>query len=390
MGLRLGLVFPVFILALLASTATAQLNNSDITEQLATFEKIREYNNSVAESTLRDVSFLIAFLGGILSFIAPCTVALLPAFLANAARNKQNVSVSTLVFFSGFSLAFIALGIALTFLGKVSFVAFQQDSLGLVIQLAGFALVVFGVLSFFGKGFTLVRVSNKLPKGVFGTFLFGLLFAVGWSACVGPIIAGIFTMAAVFHNYLYTSLLLFFYSLGIAMPLFIGAALFDRFNIASSRLVQGFLLNIQLGKKRLVLSSNNMVSGALLAVLGIFFILDRGTGAITAADLFGKILLVAVLLLLGLVFYFLVVARVFHAGKTRLIFAFADAIFCLSLFFIATRHYSLRTTGLAEGFSRSVLSNVGRFNPVAAVILIFIIVLVSYFVISRPGAKAKV
>ncbi len=325
------LVLPLLFLLLVQLAPAAEADDAGIGKQLDVLQKIRDYNVSFAESTLRNVSFLIAFLGGILSFLAPCAVALFPAFLAFTARSGQNITLATLAFFAGFSTMFIALGVALTALGRVSFTAFQGD-ISFVVQAAGAMLIGLGIMMFFGRGFSFIRLRSRLPGDAPGFFLFGALFAIGWSACIGPIIAGIFIMAAVFHNYVYTAFLLFFYSLGLAIPMFAAAFAYDRFNFANSRLARGFVFRIRIGRRELMIASANLISGLLLVFIGLFFIINKGTAAITSADLF-------------------------------------------------------RTSGLAERLSNAVLQNTGLFSLVAGIVLAVFVAVLAYFIKKQRVVK---
>ncbi len=373
----------LFFLIVAAAYSAAQADqvgeSSGIEKQLNVLQKIQDYNVSMAESTLRNVSFLIAFLGGILSFLAPCTVALLPAFLAYAAKSGRNITLATATFFAGFSLTFIILGVALTALGKVSFVAFQQD-MALLVQAAGIILIALGIMMLLGKGFSFVHLRTKLPAGAPGTFIFGALFAIGWSACIGPVIAGIFIMAGVFHNYAYTALLLFFYALGLAIPLFTAAFAYDRFNLAGSRLVRGFSITLRIGKSELLLTSTNIISGLLLIFLGVFFIVNRGTTAITGADLLGMIALLAVIFAAAALIHRLIIARIIGSANVRKLVAVAEIVAAIAAFAFITNKYSVRTVGLAERLSNAVLENTAKFNFVAAATLFAFVALLAYFV----------
>ncbi len=359
------------LLLLLPAFASGASGDGDagIEKQLDVLQKIRDYNRTVAESTLRNVTFLIAFLGGVLSFLAPCTVALFPAFLAYTAKAKRNLTLATTVFFAGFSSAFIAIGIALTSLGRISFVAFQQDA-SLLVRLAGIIIIFLGIMMLAGKGFSFIRLRTALPKDLPGTFIFGALFAVGWSACIGPVIAGIFTMAAIFHNYAYTSLLLFFYALGLALPLFAAAFVYDRFNLSGSRLVRGFSLTIRLGKKQLLLTSTNLISGLLLIFLGMFFIVNGGTTAITSADLLGMILLLLALSVAVVLVHRFIVSRLLASQNARKAAAIIEIAAALAIFGLIAKAYKIRTVGITERLSHAVLQNARAFNFVAAAILV--------------------
>ena len=382
-------LFSLLLLLVVASFAAAQqAQPSGIEPQLKILQKVQDYNHNVAESTLRNVSFLIAFLGGLLSFLAPCTVALFPAFLAYTTKSGRNITLATATFFSGFTLAFITLGITLTALGEISFATFQHD-VSLLVITSGIILVALGILMFFGRGFSFVSFRTKLPKDSIGIFLFGALFAVGWSACIGPIIAGIFTMAAVFHNYLYTALLLFFYSFGLAIPLFIASFGYDKFNLSQSKLLQGFNLTVKIGKAELLLTSTNMISGLLLIFLGLFFIINRGTTAITGADLLGMIALLAVIFSVAAFIHKFIIARIISSTNMRKIAAIAELLAGMAVFGIITKHREVRTTGLSEQLGNAVLQNTKAFGIVAGIVMAVFAVSLVYFVKRQLKGNVK-
>ncbi|MBI2574313.1 cytochrome c biogenesis protein CcdA [Candidatus Woesearchaeota archaeon] len=308
----------------------------------AGLQRLQEAVNLQAVTSLRNVSFAIAFLAGILSIFSPCTVAVVPAFIALTFKEKSAISRMTAVFFLGFSLSFIALGILIAYLGKVSFVFFQNDSAALI-QGIGFLLVVFGVLTFLGKGFMFINLKIRPGHDVPGVFAFGALFAVGWSACTGPVIAGILSIAAVLNNYAYAALLLFFYSLGIALPLFVMAFAYDRYNLAGSRLVRGWEYNLRIFGQEFIIHTTKAAAGVLLILLGLLFIIFRGTTALTVADLWGRM---AVFIALMLAAYI---------------------------------------AGYAELFDRVLLQNVNLFNIIGVLVLLLFLFLAWRFIFRTRG-----
>ncbi len=187
-----------------------------------------------------EVSFLAAFLAGVLSISSPCVLPLVPIFLAHLAGasatgvdgiDRRRVLPNAIAYVLGFSLVFIALGVALgaagTLVSTASFVASNRDWLT---RIGGALLILLGL-----HQLGIIRIpfldrerrvaTDQLPTGqVTSSFLIGVTFAAGWSPCVGPILGAILTMAAGQGSIERAALLLTTYSAGLALP-FIGAAL---------------------------------------------------------------------------------------------------------------------------------------------------------------------
>ncbi|HII16540.1 TPA: cytochrome c biogenesis protein CcdA [Candidatus Woesearchaeota archaeon] len=248
-------------------------------------QKIVAYNDEMTASLLMKLSLAVAFLAGTLTILSPCILPLLPAYLSYACREKKDITRMTLVFFAGFALVFSAFGIVAGIIGERSYSALQHPA---VIVFAGILLVVLGMLSFLGMGFA-SPLRKKMIAGNGGRAVFaqGLLFALGWTACVGPILGGILGIAALQGSIARAVLLMFFYSLGIFVPLFILSIAYDRFDIGSRKWMQGKGYQIRLFGKAFTLTIPNMISGVLLAGIGAVFIIFRGTGVVNGWNIFG-------------------------------------------------------------------------------------------------------
>ena len=189
---------------------------------------------------MTDVSLAVAFAAGVLSFISPCVLALVPvylAFLGNAAAGTDGGTVTVsrgailpqaLLFIGGFSVVFIVLGTSIGLVGAPLFRIPEAR------QVAGIAVIVVGVLTTGVFGPVMDRFSvgvdaSSLPaaRGVRAAALGGLV-AVGWTPCIGPVLGAIFTMGASSGSAPVVALLLTAYSIGLAVPFLLAALAFPR------------------------------------------------------------------------------------------------------------------------------------------------------------------
>lgn len=170
---------------------------------------------------------VLAFLGGLLSFASPCTLPILTAYFAFAFQSdRQRIAANTLAFMLGLGTTFSLLGAAGFALGRV-----LGQNQSLIVLIGGAAILIFGVMSLLGRGFsgaaTSLATQERAP-GMGSSYLFGLTFAVGWSACVGPILGVILTLAFQTATVLHGMMLLFIYTLGLGLPLIVVSTFFGR------------------------------------------------------------------------------------------------------------------------------------------------------------------
>jgi cytochrome c-type biogenesis protein len=169
----------------------------------------------------------LAFLGGIMSFVSPCTLPILPAYFAFAfASGRKQIALNTMVFMLGLATVFSLMGAGASIIGRV-----LRQSQSLILLIGGSMVIIFGVMSLLGRGFGGMQKhqeeqvrNNSLP----GSFLFGMTFAVGWSSCVGPILGTVLTMAGTTGSVSRGMMLLFIYALGLGLPLIIVSTFFGR------------------------------------------------------------------------------------------------------------------------------------------------------------------
>ncbi len=169
---------------------------------------------------------LLAFVGGIVSFVSPCTLPILPAYFAFATQSgRSRIALNTVAFMLGVATMFSLLGASASALGRL---IIQRQELLLLI--GGAIVMVFGVMALLGKGFTGVgrKESSSPNNGAGGSYIFGLTFSLGWSSCVGPILGVVLTLAASTGSIARGMLLLFIYAVGLGLPLIIVSTFFGR------------------------------------------------------------------------------------------------------------------------------------------------------------------
>jgi len=193
---------------------------------------------------VKDISIFIAFLGGLISFVSPCVLPLIPGYLSFISgvsieemkdkdeRSKvlKKVTINSIFFILGFSLVFILLGASSTFLGNF----LLANKFSIFNRIAGAIVILFGLhlLGIFKISFLNYEKRVHIKKksfGLLGSFLIGFAFAFGWTPCVGPILAPILGIAATQESLSQGILLLAFYSLGLGIPFFIAGIGFNTF-----------------------------------------------------------------------------------------------------------------------------------------------------------------
>src|SRR3989338_8528079 len=248
-------------------------------------QKLADYSQQQAIFYLQNLSFFVAFVGGMISVLLPCTLAILPAFFAYTFKERKEITKMTLVFFVGFSLIFIILGIFASAIGQ-TLASIQVANTKMLVIAAGVLLMLFGIMTILGKGFNFISLDKKTGHDIFGIFSFGILFGLGWSACLGPVLAGILLIASTFHNYFYAGALLFFYSLGLFVPLFLISILFDRYNLTQKQWVKGKEYEVKIFGKTFFIHTTKIIAGILLIASGLTFIIFNGTNVINTLDPF--------------------------------------------------------------------------------------------------------
>lgn len=221
------------------------------------------------------VSFAVAFLAGLLSFLSPCVLPLVPSYLGfvtgmsldemTEAPSRKAVLVPALMFVAGFSLVFLIMGASATLLGQL--LLRYQDW---VARIGGIMIIIFGlhllgilrIMPFLRE--RRVQMHNK-PAGILGAGLAGIVFGAGWTPCIGPVLGTLLTYASARAQLGTGMVLLASYSVGLALPFVLAALATGAFINASRRM-------------RRAIPVLEKISGAILLIAGILLV----TGSFTA------------------------------------------------------------------------------------------------------------
>ncbi len=229
--------------------------------------------------SITQVSLFAAFSAGLLSFISPCVLPLVPSYLSyitglsveNLAkveereRFKSAILFNALLFIAGFSTVFIAFGASASLIGQVLYE--YQD---LIRKIGGILIIIFGLyllgilkLDIFMTERRLMHFESR-PAGYIGSYLIGTAFAAGWTPCVGPVLGTILAYASTTESMSGGVMLLSAYSFGLGLPFFLAAFGMDTF--------LSYFKNL-----RKYLGGVSFVSGALLILVGIMIFTDSVT-----------------------------------------------------------------------------------------------------------------
>lgn len=196
-----------------------------------------------------NITFFGAFIAGLLSFLSPCVLPLIPSFITYITglsfadlqdeqpshKIRQQIIMHSLLFIAGFTVVFVLLGASATYIGS-----FMHSHMALIRKVGGLLIIVFGIhISGFvpismllgEKRFTI----HRKPAGYLGSFIVGLAFAAGWTPCIGPILASILMVAATEESIFHGISLLLIYSLGLAIPFFLASLAMHQFLVIFNR-----------------------------------------------------------------------------------------------------------------------------------------------------------
>jgi cytochrome c-type biogenesis protein len=215
------------------------------------------------------IELFIAFGAGLISFLSPCVLPLIPgyiSFISGASLNelleKKKINLTPLILFTlGFSFVFIMFGAAASYLGQVLLQNSQilRVIAGLIIII--FSLQLIGVVNISFLNFE-KKVYTKRNNNIWFSFIVGMAFGFGWTPCIGPILGSILALASTEETIFEAIILLSFYSLGLAIPFVLSGYLMQRFLMFS----KNFKKNINLVSK---------IGGIILLITGILIFTNQ-------------------------------------------------------------------------------------------------------------------
>ena len=228
-----------------------------------------------------NTSISVAFLAGLISFLSPCVLPLIPGYISyisgtsleKLTKKRSNLVVIKTIFFTlGFSFVFISLGSAASFLGTffLNYSNFLRIVAGIIIIF--FSLQLVGIINFQFMNKDLRFFTNQYNNNLAFPFIVGAAFGFGWTPCIGPILGSILTLAAIEESFNKSILLLSFYSLGLAIPFIISGVLINKFLFFSKSFKKYISIVTKVGGFILLLTGIAILTGQL-QVLG-FFILE--------------------------------------------------------------------------------------------------------------------
>ena len=232
-----------------------------------------------------NISFVVAFLAGLFSFISPCVFPLIPSYLSyisglsidklleNKSRQAKSITIKhSLFFILGFTTVFVLLGVFSTAIGSLLHSVWLMRIAGAFIVIMGlFILGAFNkvkLFSFMNRDIA-VNFKNR-PLEFIGSVLVGVVFAAAWTPCIGPILASILFIASTMHNTAAGAELLFIYAMGLAVPFFISSVSLNLF-LSAFKKIRPFIKTISVISGVILIGVGILIFFNYLSVISLYF-----------------------------------------------------------------------------------------------------------------------
>ena len=211
----------------------------------------------------------IAFGAGLISFLSPCVLPLIPGYISyisgsslNELIEKKTVNIFPIILFAiGFSIVFISFGATASFLGSIILENSYELRIASGIIIIIFSLHILGIINLNFLNYE-KRIYTEKKSGIFSSLLVGMAFGFGWTPCIGPILGSILALASTEQSLNRGILLLVFYSLGLAIPF-----------ILSGYLIQKFLIFSKNFKKNI--NKVSKIGGIILLITGVLILTNQ-------------------------------------------------------------------------------------------------------------------
>ena len=215
------------------------------------------------------IELIVAFGAGLISFLSPCVLPLIPGYISYISGNslnelieKKSINLFPIILFTvGFSLVFIIFGAASTFLGQVLLQNSYELRIAAGLIIIVLSLHIIGIINIKFLNYE-KRIHTNSNTRLYSPVLIGMAFAFGWTPCIGPILGSILVLASTEESLNKGILLLFSYSLGLAIPFILSGYLIQRFLIFS----KNFKKNINLVSK---------IGGIILLITGVLILTNQ-------------------------------------------------------------------------------------------------------------------
>ena len=215
------------------------------------------------------IEILVAFGAGLISFLSPCVLPLIPGYISYISGSslkelldKKKINLNPIILFTvGFSIVFIIFGAASTFIGQVLLQNSYELRIAAGLIIIILSLHIIGIINLKFLNYE-KRIQTNNNRNIFSPIITGMAFAFGWTPCIGPILGSILVFAATEESLNKGVLLLFFYSLGLAIPFILSGYLIQKFLIFS----KNFKKNINLVSK---------IGGIILLITGILILTNQ-------------------------------------------------------------------------------------------------------------------